>query len=527
MTNKCSTPSILAVDVGTTTIKAGVVSTEGYLGILRQRPTVYRLAHPPAFEVDMDMLAATTLDVLKECAAAAEDASSIVAVAVTALGDGVWALDQTHRPAAPALIWRDGRSNEILRRWRKEGRLAAVAEVTGTYPTTAHQTTQMAWLKANLPERVASMRHLIFAEDWIGFVLTGQVGVSIANFEHTYGHMRPPFHSFARSAAQTLDLLDLEWVQPLLSEPTSPLQPRGGLLSTAAQRIGVPAGLPVYVGPFDVLAAALGSGAVLPIQASSIWGTAAIHQRWVTSFAPSQIGYLVSHPQQPGRWLRFVATGAGMVNLDYWRALLYPEVKTGSEWASLEPALAQLPPGCDGLMYLPYLSAAEERSEEMPGVLGASFLGIKPHHCRADYLRAVYEGLAIQAARMLRRLDALDVPLQEVRVAGGGAQSDLLAQLLAHAVGIRAVRPRWTEASLLGVAGVAFTALGYATDLDRLMQTFNPLQRLYVPDATIASIYQRQAAAIDRLLRSLAEASSSKTGNTTDRSDSNLSETIA
>ncbi|WP_287960821.1 FGGY family carbohydrate kinase [Caldilinea sp.] len=507
MTNKCFTPLILAVDVGTTSIKAGVISADGRLDVLRQRPTVYHLAQPPAFEVDMDWLAAATVEVLKECVAVTEDASSIVAVAVTALGDGVWPLDRRHRPAAPALIWRDGRSNEVLRRWRREGRLAAVAELTGTYPTTAHQTTQMAWLKAHLPERVASVRHLFFAEDWIGFVLTGQVGVSIANFEHTYGHVRPPHHHFFRSAAQTLHILDLDWMQPLLPEPTSPLQPRGTLLPAVARHIGAKAGLPVFVGPFDVLAAALGAGAVLPTQASSIWGTAAIHQRWVTSFSPSEIGYLVSHPQQPGRWLRFVATSAGMVNLDYWRELLYPEIETGSQWTSLELALAQLPPGCDGLMYLPYLSAADERSEETPGVFGAGFLGVQAHHRRTHYLRAVYEGLAIQAARILRRLDPLDVPLQEVRVAGGGAQSDLLTQLLAHAAGLRAVRPHCTEASLLGVAGVAFTALGYATDLDALMQTFNPPQTLYTPDATVTSRYRTQAAAIDRLLRSLAEAS--------------------
>ena len=515
MTNKYLAPLILAVDVGTTSIKAGVVSTDGRIGALRQHPTPYRLAQPPAFEVDMDALAAATLQVLQECSAD-EDAASIVAVAVTAQGDGAWPLDRTQRPAGPALIWRDGRSNEVLRRWRSEGRLAAVAQMTGTYPTSAHQTTQMAWLKAHLPERLAHVRYLGFAEDWIGCVLTGRVGVSIANFEHTYGHAHPPHHDFAHSAAQVLQLLDLEWMQPLLLEPTSPLQPRGTLLPDVAHRIGVKAGLPVYVGPFDVLAAALGAGAVLPTQASSIWGTAAIHQRWVTSFAPSEIGYLVSHPQQPGRWLRFVATGAGMVNLDYWRRLLYPEVETGARWTALESALEQLPPGADGLIYLPYLSAADERSEEAPGVLGAGFLGVQERHQRTHYLRAVYEGLAIQAARIFRRLNPMDVPLREVCVAGGGAQSDLLTQLLAHAAGLRTVRPRCTEASLLGAAGVAFTALGYATDLNALMQTLNPPQTLCTPNAAATARYRAQATVIDGLLRALTEAQQARSENADD-----------
>ncbi|MCS6827457.1 MAG: FGGY family carbohydrate kinase [Caldilinea sp.] len=505
MTNKNLAPLILAVDVGTTSIKAGVVSADGRIRALRQHPTPYRLAQPPAFEVDMDALAAATLQVLQECSAG-EDTASIVAVAVTAQGDGTWPLDRMLRPAGPALIWRDGRSNAVLRRWRSEGRLAAVAQMTGTYPTSAHQTTQMAWLKVHGAEHLAYVRHLVFAEDWIGCVLTGQVGVSIANFEHTYGHAHPPRHDFAHSAAQVLQLLDLEWMQPLLSEPTSPLQPRGALLPDIAHRIGAKAGLPVYVGPFDVLAAALGAGAILPTQASSIWGTAAIHQRWVTSFAPSEIGYLVSHPQQSGRWLRFVATSAGMVNLDYWRQQFYPEVATGTQWTALESALEQLPPGADGLIYLPYLAAADERSEEAPGVLGAGFLGVQERHRRTHYLRAVYEGLVIQAARLFRRLNPLDIPLHEVRVAGGGAQSDLLTQLLAHAAGVRTVRPRCTEASLLGAAGVAFTALGYATDLNALMQTLNPPQTICIPDAAATARYRAQATVIDGLLRALAEA---------------------
>ncbi|MGQ9889756.1 MAG: FGGY family carbohydrate kinase [Aggregatilineales bacterium] len=508
VTKKPLLPSVLAVDIGTTTIKAGLVSVDGHLSALRQNPITYQLNQPPAFEVDMDELAASTLDSIRECVAASADSvSSIVAIAVTGFGDGVWALDKMHRPAAPALIWRDGRSNEILRHWRREGKLGAVAQITGTYPTAAHQTTQMAWLNASLPERVSTMRHLFFVEDWIGFTLTGRIGIGIANFEHTYGHIHPPSGSFLKSAAETLQLLDLGWMEPLLLEPTSPLQPRGALLPTVAQNIGLRGGLPVYVGPLDVLTAALGAEAILPSQASSTWGTAAIYQRWVTSFTASEIGYLVSHPQQSGRWLRFIATSAGMINLDYWRELFYPEIKTGSEWAALELTLAQLPSGCDGLMYLPYLSAADERSEEVPGILGASFIGIQPHHCRAHYLRAVYEGLAIQAGRMLRRLAPLDVPLQEVRVVGGGAQSDFLTQLLAHVIQLPVVRPRHIEASLLGVARVAFTGLGYTTELDKLMQGFNPTQTIYTPNKNVTDKYQKQLAVVDRLLHALAKTS--------------------
>lgn len=475
------------------------MSLTGAITALQQRPTPYQIAQPPAFEVNMDMLAAETLAILKECASLI-DSASVTAIAITAQGDGVWPLDAAWQPAGPALIWRDGRSNSVLRRWRSEGRLMAAAEWTGTCPTSAHQTTQMAWLKAFLPERVAPIRHLVFAEDWIGRVMTGQSGVSAANFEHTYGHARPPDHDFWRSAARVLSQLGLDWMKDLLLEPKPPLKPRGTLLNSVAERIGLQAGIPVYVGPFDVLAAAIGAGAILPAQGSSVWGTAAIHQRWVRVFSPSQSGYLVSHPQAPGRWLRFIATSAGMVNLDYWRPILFPEIQTSEEWTRLESMLEGRLSGADGLIYLPYLSSADERSEPGPGILGAGFLGAQTHHQRADYLRAVYEGLAIQAARIFQRLDGFDMPLQEARIAGGGSHSGLLGRLLAHTTGLRVIQPAQTEASLLGAAIVAWVGLGYASEIDALSQAICPARIIYEPDPRLVRRYREMTATVENLV---------------------------
>lgn len=451
----------------------------------------------------MDALAAATLATLQACCAAT-DTDALTAIAVTAQGDGVWPLDRAHRPAGPALIWRDGRSDAVLRQWRREGRLPAVARFTGTYPTSAHQTTQSAWLNIHAPAQMRATHKIVFAEDWIGYLLTGHLGVCTANYEHTYGHCQRQQGRITRPAAEVLHLLDLTWLEPLLPEPLSPLRARGVLQRTIASQLGVTPGIPVFVGPFDVLTAALGAGAVHPAQASSIWGTAAIHQRWVSAFMPSEIGYLVSHPQAPDRWLRFVATSAGMVNLDYWRNLLFADSPSPADWTTIEAQLTHPANGMGALLYLPYLTAADERSEPIAGVFGAGFLGVQEHHQRHDFLRAVYEGLAVQAARIFRRLDPLDCPLQEVRVAGGGGQSALLARLLASAANLRVVRPDATEASLLGAAMVALVGLGYADSIDQLAQTMVQPQAVYDPDPQAVPLYQETAALIDALLAQLA-----------------------
>lgn len=480
-----------------------MVSVQGDIRSMQHHATPYRYAKPPVFEIDMDGLVASTISAIKACAQSAPDAP-IAAIAITALGDGTWLLDSERRPIRPALTWRDGRSETTLRRWRSEGRLSAVAQYTGTYPTTAHQTTQIAWLQANASLETTSIRHVLFAEDWIGYALTGKIGIGIANYEHTFGHAHRLQPDGSDPIAKVLDLLELDWLLSIVSEPASPFVPRGALRADLATQIGVKPGLPVFVGPFDVLCAAFGAGAVSTTQASSIWGTAAIHQRWVSAFSPAAIGYLVSHPQTPGRWLRFVATSAGMVNLDYWRNLLFADAPSPGDWTTIEAQLTHSMNGAGSLLYLPYLTAADERSEPMIGVFGAGFLGVQEHHQRHDFLRAVYEGLAVQAARIFRRLEPLDCPLQEVRVAGGGGQSALLASLLASAANLRVVRPDATEASLLGAAMVALVGLGYADSIDQLAQTMVHPQAVYEPDSAVVPVYQETAALIDALLAQLA-----------------------
>lgn len=467
------TPAVLAVDVGSTTTKAAVVTTEGHILGLHRYRTPYRLSAPPAFEIEMNMLATRALftmsRVLSTLRAQRSDIQ-IQAIAITALGDGVWLIGADGKAVEPALMWRDTRSINVLRQWRREGRLRAVARYTGTKPTTAHQTTQLAWLAEAAPEKLKQAQHVCFAEDWIGYVLTGRVGICTTSFEHTYGHPhtvhfeRQPAvgDDYWKVAETVLDILDLRTVRRLLPEPLSPLKPRGALKRSAAAQIGLPEGLPVFVGPFDAVAGMFGLGAANLNQAASIIGTAAIHQYWTKDFDDDTLGYLVRHIQDENLFLRFVATSAGSINLEFWGKTLYSNFKDNAEfWASLEGQLNSISLTSDNLIYLPYLTLSEERSEEKEWSLGGCFLGLDSRHTREHLMRAVYEGIAVQTARIYDFLLCRTHPqqLKEIRIGGGGARSGLMADLIAQLTGMPVVYPCLDEVGLVGVAAVAWTAL--------------------------------------------------------------------
>ncbi|MCS7062017.1 MAG: FGGY family carbohydrate kinase [Anaerolineae bacterium] len=498
MTQKLLAPVVLAVDVGTTFIKAGLISPQGHVVCLSQRSTPWLNTPPPAFEIDMDALAAAALDAMQACCPA-EYAPRVAAIAVTAQGDGLWPLDRDGRPAGPATTWRDGRSDPMIETWQQTGQSTAIVQLTATPPTASHQTTQLAWLSQHAPERLQAVDKLIFAEDWIGYVLTGVIGVCASgNYEHTYGRFHSLPSRVANPVADVLRILDLGWAQPWLPDPLPALEARGMLQRAIARRVGLPSGVPVFVGPFDVLTGVLGAGATQLDQAASIWGTAAIHGRWVGSFSSLNMGCLVSHPQAKGRWLRFVPTSAGMTNFNYWRDMFLHD-EANAAWSEVESQAARSPHGANGLLYFPYLTSSYERSEALR-VSGACFVGAHEGHQKRDYVRAIYEGLAMQAARIFKKLKQFDIPLTEVRVAGGGGQSALLSALLASAGDLRVVRPATTEASLLGAAAVALVGIGHSTSVDELAKSMAQAEQTFEPDPCLTSFYAEMAEQVETML---------------------------
>lgn len=512
------TPAILAIDVGSTKIKAAAVTADGQLIGLHHGRTPYLSATPPVFEIEMNALATSTLltmsRVVNALSAQRVDVQ-IQAIAVTALGDGVWLLDATGQAVEPALTWRDARSIDVLRRWRREGRLDKVAHYTGTRPTTAHQTTQLAWLTEVAPERLKHARHVCFAEDWIGFVLTGCIGVCVTSFEHTYGHPHTILANhetassddYTRVAQIVLDILNLGAVYPMIPEVHSPLEPRGRLKQSVAMQIGLPEGLPVFVGPFDAVAGMFGLNAVDFSKAVSIIGTAAIHQCWTKKFCSNMPGYLVKHIQDKNIFLRFVATSAGLINLEFWARILYPDLREDNDfWMSIEENLNL---ASDKLIYLPYLTFGEERSEKEEWSLGSCFLGLNSGHTRDNLMYAVYEGIALQTARIYDLL--LDhnclQQIAEIRFGGGGARSNLLASLIAQSTGVQVVRPHLDEIGLTGIAAVAWTALHPNSSLDYWIQNMLKYLRvkIFTPDVKNKERYKVLKQRIDDIVNSLSK----------------------
>jgi sugar (pentulose or hexulose) kinase len=148
----------------------------------------------------------------------------------------------------------------------------------------------------------------------------------------------------------------------------------------------------------------------------------------------------------------------------------------------------QVPPGSMGLILQPYWSPGLK----VPGPEAkGAVIGFGDVHTRAHLYRAILEGLAYALREgMERTAKRSKVQVTELRVAGGGSQSDAAMQLTADVFGLPAARPHVYVASGLGAAIDAAVGLGLHPDFETAVQQMTRLGRTFEPDPAAHAVYQ-------------------------------------
>jgi xylulokinase len=132
------------------------------------------------------------------------------------------------------------------------------------------------------------------------------------------------------------------------------------------------------------------------------------------------------------------------------------------EYATVEHDAAAVPPGADGLVFLPYL--AGERTPLWDDRARGVLFGLTERHTRGHLARAVLEGVAFSLRHIAEHLRASGGAIDELRVTGGQAHVMLWNRIKADVIGAPVVVPTVTEGALLGEAILAAAGAGRAPD---------------------------------------------------------------
>ena len=280
-----------------------------------------------------------------------------------------------------------------------------------------------------------------------------------------------------RYSPELLHLYGLEWAERLLPDVLAHDQRLDQLHSTAATELGLPTGLPVVMSPYDVASTAIGVGAVSDGQACSILGTTLCTEVVMNHVKlEGEPSGLTIPFGPPGLYLRAFPTLAGG-EVIHWavRQLGLREPSDLSELA------AKVPPGANGLCFLPYFSPAGERVPFLNTGARGSLFGLSFEHGQKHIARAVLEGLSLIIRDCLQASQEAPSPVRVCGLCGGGANSDVWCQLIADVTGTPTFRPVDQEVGAKGAFIAGLVAVGQEADFPSAAKDYVQIRDVFEP----------------------------------------------
>jgi xylulokinase len=371
---------------------------------------------------------------------------------------GVVLTDSLGKPLHSAILWADTRSTQMLEAYHSLD--VSIRKRLGNPITVGMAGTTLLWLREHQPHIYAEARWVLQPKDWLRLQLTGEVATEPSDASGTLLY-DVVSDDWAWDALEALNLRS-DWLPTIV--PSSAIcasQQRfaiaGYLTATASEHLGLPVSLPVIAGAADTAAAALGNGLVEPGLVQLTIGTAAqiITIRSQPVLDPQGCTHLY-RAALPNQWYTLAAMQNAGLALEWVRTIL------GLSWQQVYQDAFTVPPGCEGLTFLPYLTG--ERTPHLDPHVRGAWVGLGLHHTRAHLMRAALEGVAFSLKQGIEALEATDVTVTKLRLAGGGTLERDWQQLLADVLRVPLYTTTVVAASARGAALLAGIGIGVYND---------------------------------------------------------------
>jgi xylulokinase len=446
----------LGIDTSTTATKALLIDQAGNLVGVASSEYIFQTPLPLWSEQSPDLWwQASLISIRSVLNKTGVDPTSINGIGLTGQMHGLTPLDENGEVLRPAILWNDQRTGVECDQIRQRLGRERLIQITGNDALTGFTAPKILWMKNHEPELFARLRHILLPKDYVRYKLTGVYATDRADGSGTI-----LFNLAQRDwSLEVLNSLGIDpaWL-PLTHEGT---EMTGEISAEASRLTGLRAGTPVFGGGGDQAAAAVGTGAVTEGIVSLSLGTSGVVFASTDQPIIEPEGRLHAFCHSvPGKWhLMGVMLSAGG-SLRWFR----DEFKPGLPYDELVAPAAQIQPGSEGLLFLPYLTG--ERTPHPDPLARGAFIGLTVRHTLPHMTRAILEGVAFGLRDSFELMKETGVAeIKQVRVTGGGSRSPLWRQILADILGTELVTVSSVEGAAYGAALLAATGAGVFKDV--------------------------------------------------------------
>ncbi|GAC1313835.1 MAG: gluconokinase [Mucilaginibacter sp.] len=481
---------VLGVDIGTGSVKAVAVDLQCRPFAVCQQHYSFNSPKPGYHEQDPEEILGAFSNSIREIIN--KTGNQPLAIGLSSAMHSIIPVDTRCRALAPMITWADNRSSDIAVALRATTRGLGIYKATGTPLHAMSPLCKLIWIRENDPALFNKTHKFISIKEYIWHNLFNEFKID---------------HSGA-SCTGLFDIINLCWYRDALElagitadalsapVPTDHTQPYNGSVNDT--RFGfLETGIPFLIGASDGCLANLGSMADKPGVAAITIGTSGAVRVASSKPLPNEQAMTFSYVLDKQTFICGGPINNGGIALQWWLKNLN-QGTTEDDYAALFEQIAGVPPGSEGLLFLPYLTG--ERAPVWDSESCGTFFGIKLQHTQAHFSRAVLEGICYALNDVLHAVQQNSEPVYQVNVSGGFVKAELWVQTLADITGKKLVIVQSEDASAIGAA---FMALKYTGNINEYPSQGTADLKTFIPDPENAAVYKRNFATYKRLYPAL------------------------
>ena len=415
---------------------------------------------------------------------------------------GLVMLDKKHEVIRRAILWNDQRTAAECRQMTEAVGPKRLLKLVCNPALTGFTAPKILWVRNNEPRNYEKCRKVLLPKDYVRFRLSGTFATEVSDAS---GMLLLDIRKRAWSD-EVLRKLDVE--RALLADCYESAEVSAQVSAGVAKELGIPAGTPIVGGGGDQAAGAVGNGIVRSGVISTTIGTSGVVFAFSDQVATDPRGRLHTFCHAvPGKWhVMGVVLSAGG-SLQWYRNHMAEMEKAQAQKQGIDPydilcaEAAQAPAGCEGLLFLPYLTG-ERTPHANPNARGA-LVGLTPRHGKNEIIRSIMEGITYAMKDSLEIIHAMGIEVNEIRLSGGGAKSEFWRQMQADVYERPVCTINASEGPAYGVALLAGVGTGVWDNVEQACSQAISIVDRYRVNRKQSRIYQEFYPVFQSLYRSL------------------------
>jgi len=438
---------VVALDIGTSSTKASIVTPEGSITRSTKRLTG-RLQHPqPGFmEINPEEVYRNVTRILKQISKETRDED--VLLSVSCMAPVLVLMGKDHKPLRPGILYNDLRTSIEVDEINEKIGIDELLRINGNQANIQQYGPKLLWLKKNQPSISSRVTKLFDLSTYLIWRLTGEEVVDFTIAEET----------------GLLDYSNLDWSEVMLShlgidsdflpELRQTLQTTDITSTALKARLGWRGKrVSVTSACVDAVSAPIGMGLVEEGHMSLELGTTGIIYTPSRSPNPDRRLYLDLSPIEN----MFVIGGGTAASGLFYEWMLRLLMNDRVDFRNAERLARGSKPGSNGVVILPYILG--ERTPIFDMLARAIIFGLHEEHTRSDIIRASMEGIAYSFLHHLRIMREKGYRIESGAITGGGAKSKLFREIMADVLGLTlSYNPKMS--TTIGTAYIGYMAAG-------------------------------------------------------------------